>query len=723
MKKSHRRRSVITPNLLFTVALLSFVKMHRQTITCFALFIQTASLSSSIATRRESYRSAFHTHSHFRQHQMRQRQEGIELHALFRPDGDSKKRTPLLRTATTARSTKGNDGKKGIKITGHKHAPSSSSSSVDKMRLDVMRSELSIKIAEDRVKSLEKELMEMTKKYNWAQSALRDRASTNSGRKQTSLKGQTQVEQQQRRQKHSPSSRVQLNTKSIKEKISAKKSGKNAAVIGGPSKKKSTTTKSQSSSTNSSFQGNTIDDLPPFAAGLFANAEREEKQRRLKLGIIEEANLDDCLSSSSYDDKPKPPSPPPPSSSPSIESLPPFAAGLFQQAEREEMEKRAKRGLIEESELSLSNNDDDDASKGKSTVTYAAATIEEAKMPVLSGNSSVVLNSNFSVSEEAKLTSQALLNNNSIVDNGNSLVTKTESENPSNVGGTTVTNNAEKELLSLRKQCAILSHKLSRSEELRRAQTDELKILGKSEKILRGLNADWTRRLSDARKEMDEEKAEWKKEYEEKEMKWSEERNGLEERLKALESEKQGLEFQLQNQSNITYVTNLFCDLLKERVACKLLGTKTQLFPADDTKSSYGQNETQTFVFSSPNLTWRRLRYGGKKNAPNKMLTVGGATEHRASRAYRFFSWFKTKLRRSTNATKEDRIDKSVDDEMNELIKDAKSPSSSFNVSPPPGLEPLAPLLVTKKRRLPKLYEKKSAPKNPSLVPKFLRRS
>lgn len=654
---------------------------------------------------------------------MRQRQEGIELHALFRPDGDSKKRTPLLRTATTARSTKGNDGKKGIKITGHKHAPSSSSSSVDKMRLDVMRSELSIKIAEDRVKSLEKELMEMTKKYNWAQSALRDRASTNSGRKQTSLKGQTQVEQQQRRQKHSPSSRVQLNTKSIKEKISAKKSGKNAAVIGGPSKKKSTTTKSQSSSTNSSFQGNTIDDLPPFAAGLFANAEREEKQRRLKLGIIEEANLDDCLSSSSYDDKPKPPSPPPPSSSPSIESLPPFAAGLFQQAEREEMEKRAKRGLIEESELSLSNNDDDDASKGKSTVTYAAATIEEAKMPVLSGNSSVVLNSNFSVSEEAKLTSQALLNNNSIVDNGNSLVTKTESENPSNVGGTTVTNNAEKELLSLRKQCAILSHKLSRSEELRRAQTDELKILGKSEKILRGLNADWTRRLSDARKEMDEEKAEWKKEYEEKEMKWSEERNGLEERLKALESEKQGLEFQLQNQSNITYVTNLFCDLLKERVACKLLGTKTQLFPADDTKSSYGQNETQTFVFSSPNLTWRRLRYGGKKNAPNKMLTVGGATEHRASRAYRFFSWFKTKLRRSTNATKEDRIDKSVDDEMNELIKDAKSPSSSFNVSPPPGLEPLAPLLVTKKRRLPKLYEKKSAPKNPSLVPKFLRRS
>lgn len=658
---------------------------------------------------------------------MRQRQESIELHALFRPDGDSKKRTPLLRTATaTARSTKENDGKKGIKITGHNHAPSSSSSSVDKMRLDVMRSELSIKIAEDRVKSLEKELMEMTKKYNWAQSALRDRASTNSGRKQSSLKGQKQVkqqqQQQQRQQKHSPSSRVQLNTKSIKEKNSAQKSGKKKTM---PSNncRPTTTAKSQSSSTNSSFQGNTIDDLPPFAAGLFANAEREEKKRRLKLGIIEEANLDDCLSSSSYDDKPKPPSPLPSSSSPSIESLPPFAAGLFQQAEREEMEKRAKRGLIEESELSLSNNDDDDDTKGKSTVTNAAATIEEAKMPVLSGNSSVVLNSNFSASEEAKLTSQALLNNNSIVDNDNSLGTKTESENPSNVGGTTVTNNAEKELLSLRKQCAILSHKLSRSEELCRAQTDELKILGKSEKILRGLNADWTRRLSDARKEMDEEKAEWKKEYEEKEMKWSEERNGLEERLKALESEKLGLEFQLQNQSNITYVTNLFCDLLKERVACKLLGTKTQLFPADDTKSSYGQNETQTFVFSSPNLSWRRLRYGGKKNAPNRMLTVGGATEHRASRAYRFLSWFKNKLRRSTNATKEGRIDKSVDDEMNELIKDAKSPSSSFNVSPPPGLEPLAPLLVTRKRRLPKLYEKKSAPKNPSLVPKFLRRS
>jgi hypothetical protein len=540
------------------------------------------------------------------------------------------------------------------------------------------------------------------------------------------LKGQKQVkqQQQQRQQKHS-SSRVQLNTKSIKEKNSAQKSGKNKAFIGGLSKKKSTATATSqsSSSTNSSFQGNTIDDLPPFAAGLFANAEREEKQRRLKLGIIEEANLDDCLSSSSSD-KPKPPSPPPPSSSPSIESLPPFAAGLFQQAEREEMEKRAKRGLIEESELSLSNNnDDDDDDTGKSTVTNAAATIEEAKMPVLSGNSSVILNSNFSASEEAKLTSQFSLNNNSIVDNDNSLGTKTEPENPSNVGGTTVTNNAEKELLSLRKQCAILSHKLSRSEELCRAQIDELKILGKSEKILRGLNADWTRRLSDARKEMDEEKAEWKKEYEEKEMKWSEERNGLEERLKALESQKQGLEFQLQNQSNITYVTNLFCDLLKERVACKLLGTKTQLFPADDTKSSYGQNETQTFVFSSPNLSWRRLRYGGKKNAPNRMLTVGGATDHRASRAYRFLSWFKSKLRRSTNATKEDRIDESVDDEMNELIKDAKSPSSAFNVSPPPGLEPLAPLLVTRKRRLPKFYEKKPASNHPSLVPKFLRRS
>eukprot|EP00984_Skeletonema_dohrnii_P005302 scaffold1858_cov60-Skeletonema_dohrnii-CCMP3373.AAC.1 len=199
-------------------------------------------------------------------------------------------------------------------------------------------------------------------------------------------------------------------------------------------------------------------------------------------------------------------------------------------------------------------------------------------------------------------------------------------------------------------------------------------------------------------------------------MSWEEEKNGLEERLKALECEKEELQFRLQSQNNITFVANLFCDLLKERVRSKLSHTRNRLFPGQTTNTSLALNETQTFVFSSPNLTWRRLRYG--KKAPNRMLTVGGASERqRASRALRLFSW--ARAIKGNNGT----VRNSADNQKNTQNEEDESSSPSSNISPPPGLEPLAPLLVTKKRRIPKrLYaEKKSAWKSPSLVPKFLR--
>jgi hypothetical protein len=671
----------------------------------------------------------------------------LELHALFRPDGDSNKRTPLLRTSTNRNDNdKGNGGKSGIKITGavHKHMPSTSSSSMDKMRLDLMRSDLSVKISEDRVKRLEKELKEMTKKYNWAQSALRERASTNNGGRQlpTTLKGQdqsSQVQPQQRQQKqkkYQPSSHLQPKAKSVKGKtlvqnglhttILQKGDGRKA-YVGGQSKKNSSANNLRPTTiTKSSFQGNSIDDLPPFAAGLFANAEREEKQRRLKLGIIEESELDDLSSSSFVAPKRSFPSPSPLSSSSppsSIGSLSPMAAGLFEQAERVEMERRARRGVIEESELSLPSITDDghDGDHFEEVIRDipAVTNISNTKIttdetgPVTSGNTSII-DSNFTITDNAKLKSPAL-GNTTIVDKSSGMKDKMESIDTKVAvrGGISVTDDTEKELLSLRKQCAILSHKLSRSEELRRAQTDELRTSLKSEKILRGLNADWTRRMSDARKEMDEEKAEWNKDYEEKKKCWEEEKNALEEKLKALECEKEGLQFRLESQNNITFVANLFCELLKERVSCKLMHTRNRLFPGDDTNASLGQNETQTFVFSSPNLTWRRLRYG--KKAPNRMLTVGGATEQRASRASRLFMWARTIGNKGVST--------SMDNQKNMQNEETESPPPSSTVSTPPGLEPLAPLLVTKKRRLPKLYsEKRSMWRNPSLVPKFLRR-
>lgn len=726
--------------------------MHNsKEITCFALSQSSAS-RLLLLSQRGPHPTAFHRPL-CRQIQPwiqrgKRRSESSELHALFRPDGDSKKRTPLLRTSTnTNKNDMGNGGNRGIKITtggGHKQIQSTSSSSVDKMRLDLMRSDYKIKNAEDRVKRLERQLEEMTKKYNWAQSALRDRASGTSGsggRKQlTSLKGKNkstpvQPKQQQKEKKHQPSSQVQPKTKVLKGKHSVQ-NGLHTTILrkGGGNVKKSSanSTRPTSLPTKSSFQGNTIDDLPPFAAGLFANAEREEKKRRLKLGLIEEADLDD-LSSTSSVTAPSPTTSPHPhsSSSPSsIEALPPMAAGLFEQAERIEMERRAKMGFIEKSELSLSSlpdrgNDFDHAEKAmkdisvvvantasKNITNYVTAELEkEVKVTVATANSSAV-DSNFTVKSPSIGNATAV--------EGKRIETKQpKSSIDVNAAaareGITVNDFAEKELLSMRKQCAILSHKLSRSEELRRAQTEELKTSLKSEKILRGLNSDWTRRMSDARKEMDEEKAEWNKEYEEKKKCWEEEKSGLEERLNALECEKEELQLRLHSQSNITYVANLFCDLLKESARSKLSQTRHRLFPGHTTNVTLAQNETQTFVFSSPNLTWRRLRYG--KKVPNRMLTVGGATEQRrTSRVLRLFSWIR--------AIYDKNGARNSSDNQNVALNEEDGSSQSSIISTPPGLEPLAPLLVTKKRRIiPKLYseKKKSAWKSPSLIPKFLR--
>ena len=48
----------------------------------------------------------------------------------------------------------------------------------------------------------------------------------------------------------------------------------------------------QSPQPSTPFTGNSFSDLPPFAAALAANAEREEKEKQRRLGLIEEAELD-----------------------------------------------------------------------------------------------------------------------------------------------------------------------------------------------------------------------------------------------------------------------------------------------------------------------------------------------------------------------------------------------------------------------------------------------
>ena len=125
-----------------------------------------------------------------------------------------------------------------------------------------MRSKLSVSMAEERANRLEIQLEKMTKKYERAKKDLMDRMQRDQqrgrgeggGREGNSVAEKLLVKNKQTRKVElRQSSRVQSN-----------------------------------SASSSKFTGNSFDDLPPFAAALAANAEREEMERRRKLGLIED---------------------------------------------------------------------------------------------------------------------------------------------------------------------------------------------------------------------------------------------------------------------------------------------------------------------------------------------------------------------------------------------------------------------------------------------------
>jgi hypothetical protein len=168
------------------------------------------------------------------------------------------------------------------------------------------------------------------------------------------------------------------------------------------------------------------------------------------------------------------------------------------------------------------------------------------------------------------------------------------------------------DIQTLRQNCILLTHqratlqsKLKQSESLRKSLSVELKSAMTSERVLRGLQADWTRRLSEARKDMDAKRDEWKKEMKAKTREWKSERILLEQEITALQQQSDELNGLIENQKNITFVMGLFCELAKKQLLASF-------------------DEGKQYVSNSTFRIGKRIRYG-KKSGPHRMLTVGGA--------------------------------------------------------------------------------------------------
>eukprot|EP00970_Alexandrium_tamarense_P011103 scaffold2361_cov203-Alexandrium_tamarense.AAC.17 len=463
----------------------------------------------------------------------------------------SQQTDPLFRTAPHSKHTHPR-----VKVTNaNRPPPPSSASSNDRLRVDLMRSKLSVSMAEERANRLEIQLEKMTKNF---------------------------------------------------------------------------------------------DDLPPFAAALAANAEREEMERRRKLGLIEESELEEYSTEIDFDGV---------DLDTAIERASAAAAGL-----EEELQNFDVEGTL-------------DLSTNQSEILFRSpeeqlSSLNDGKM-----NASTFSFGNESSSLDSLPDLFHTLNNNTI----NKINTQ---YTPKYIND---------DIQTLRQKCILLTHqhsilqqRLSNSEERRKAQALELKSSMTSERILRGLQADWTRRLSDTRKDIDAQKEEWVKDMTTKTNEWKKEREGLEEQLRIVQEERDNLALSLESQKNITFVMHLFIDLAKERVA-----------------ASYS-NTTAT--------VWRKLRYGNNP-APNRMLTVGGVTGQRQQRGavQRFVKSVRSvgeRVRSGRNAN-------------SSLISGTEADSEGKTNE-----DQSLPLLVRKKRRRSKLYYPEpriQANDGSAEVPNFLR--
>lgn len=328
-----------------------------------------------------------------------------------------------------------------------------------------------------------------------------------------------------------------------------------AARVKSNTAKNGSTATSTSTSTSAPFTGNSFDDLPPFAAALAANAEREETERRRRLGLViddDEFNDEiDALKLEVMDNiLPQP------------EALQPEASGY------------------------------PDSLNNISTVAQLA----QPNVKQLSSESTSSMQSTADVTNSTYTNLFSTINN-STINQLNSQYT------PEYIND---------DIQTLRQNCILLTHqratlqsKLKQSESLRKSLSVELKSVMTSERVLRGLQADWTRRLSEARKDMDGKREEWKKEMRVKTREWKSERRLLEEEISTLEKQRDELNGLIENQKNITFVMGLFCELAKKQLVDSI-------------------NEGKTYVSNSTVRIGNRIRYG-TKSGPHRMLTVGGA--------------------------------------------------------------------------------------------------
>ena len=515
-------------------------------------------------------------------------------------------------------------------------------SSVDRMRVDLIRSKLSTRMAEEKTAKLEVELKEMKRKYETAQKALSQRkqpqpSNRNSGMQQYPNKKQQQAPLQS--------------------------GGRSAGTLAPASEPQI---------------GNNFDSLPPFAAALAANAEREEMEKRRRRGLIEESEMDFFPELSDLDED------------------------VLPLAENDLLGEVAILGQ----EKSTVDIDGNTTVAVRSAEDRLSSLIDEKKKFVSSSEDKVLLENFTSIVESVGDFSNQVQNAGVIPINDELIHPIFTVENDD-------IQTLRQKCILLNNQRSILQHKLTQSEELRRAQSIELKSSMTSERVLRGLQADWHRGLSEKRKEMDSHKEEWEKTFREKKREWETEKEDLMEKLTSVEDERDML---LMNQQDLTFVMALFCGLLRERVKCAAVDGKSKLLPASNSTSFIEGNHTWAFANSI-----RRSVRVSKGQPTNKMLTVGGATNHssiqnkgRQIRDSSLVQGFLQKVKSITQRAMQTR--RSLAHEMASPPRNTSTNSAS------------TPSLVTMKRRRSRLYcppetvlESLMPTKTDASVPTFLR--
>ncbi|KAL7515961.1 hypothetical protein ACHAWX_001027 [Stephanocyclus meneghinianus] len=470
--------------------------------------------------------------------------------------------SPLLNTAHHAKHAKHIQVAHGRKI-----QSSSPQATIDRLRVELMRSQLSVSIAEQRARQLEAQLNDMTNNYQRAHQLLLQRD-------QNGHLNQDQA--------HLDKTHTQINPPKQRNK-------KNSSSMVAPAAHKGGIQSTHTLSTP--FTGNSFDDLPPFAAALAANAEREERQKRRRLGLIQEADMELDSTSGRAD-----------SDHASFHDMNSVSSMLALDSD------------AGTHNFYLTTNTQASNITFLSSEHQLSSLVDEKKKSITATSTPYIDNplDNFA----SLLPSDA----DNYTDLGQTLNNSTINHIDLQYSPTYVHDDIQtlrQKCILLIRQQAVLQQKLSQSEALRNAQHAELKASMTAERVLRGLQADWTRRLAETRKEMDGQKEEWKRELKNTCNEWEKEKMDLQNQIQLIKVERDELLLLMENQKNIKFVMALFCDLATEHISSTLKEGKSKIM------STYS-NSTSKII--------RRVRYG-KNPPPNRILTVGGATDQTSKRA------------------------------------------------------------------------------------------